>query len=583
MRWPLVALVAAAADKNKALVVTDPEEKPLYLFGHIPKCGGVSFVADLVQKLRLTSCFGRKAVVAKGENWTHAMERGRCNFVNTEQWQGLTQHFPRPPRVAILVRDPIHHVRSQFAHCQTPGNRAKWRLEKAGLHDWVARWRDAVNGGPVASAFKLCHFNPLNMMTTKLCGGYNHNGLKPKHGWSETSCLEKALEEVATVWHIAPLERYDQSLCVLGLRLGIKLTQCSCAAPVSAFGLHKQHGVKHHAEMSPATVAIVRDLTRSDDAVWRAASERFDRDVAQLSSSCAAPARGAGKTKGARRLAPVNTPSPRPREEKILDATGLLAAAKARAARWNACAARFKDKGHRTDAVVTLKDKMLFVDNVKAGSATVRKRLKEVWGLTWETWERDMKDRRNGCGRGRTTTACVSEAQANNTVRWAVVRDPVAKLESGVRQIWERPGWNRFLSADELLRKQLALNVGKFVDEHFEPNAWRLSGRLKDGRALRLDYVLKLEELDAAWPELAALLVRGARGSREKTLATFAVPFAESDRRNHHEVINAKTHKSSRLSPAMVERLCASPHFADEWACFDYPRPAVCGNNSSVL
>ena len=294
--WPLVALAAAAADKDKSLVAptaaaTDKTDtnKPLYLFGHIPKCGGVSFVADLVQKLRLTSCFGRKAVVAKGENWTHAMERGRCNFVNTEQWQGLVQHFPRHPRVAILVRNPVHHVRSQFAHCQTPGNRAKWRLDKAGLHDWAARWRDAVNGAPVAAAFKLCHFNPLNMMTAKLCGGYNHNGLKPKHGWSATSCMEKALEEVATVWHIAPLERYDQSLCVLGLRLGVKLRQCSCAAPVSAFGVHKQHGVKHHAEMSPATVAIVRDLTRSDDAVWRAATDRFDRDVAQLSSSCAAP------------------------------------------------------------------------------------------------------------------------------------------------------------------------------------------------------------------------------------------------------------------------------------------------------
>ena len=261
--------------------------------------------------------------------------------------------------------------------------------------------------------------------------------------------------------------------------------------------------------------------------------------------------------------------------------TGLLAAAAARAARWNACAARFKARGHRTDAVVTLKDKMLFVDNVKAGSATVRTRLKEVWGITWETWESDMKDRRARCGRGRTTTACVTEAQANATLRWAVVRDPVAKLESGVRQIWERPGWNRFLSADELLRKQLALNVGKFVDEHFEPNAWRLSGRLKDGRALRLDYVVKLEELDAAWPELAALLVRGARGSRQKTLVEFAAPFA--DRRNHHPTTIRKTHKSSRLSPAMVARLCASPHFADEWACFDYPRPAVCGDNSSVL
>ena len=76
--------------------------------------------------------------------------------------------------------------------------------------------------------------------------------------------------------------------------------------------------------------------------------------------------------------------------------------------------------------------------------------------------------------------------------------------------------------------------------------------------------------------------MRGARGSRQKTLATLAAPFTE--KRNQHEVINRRTHKSSRLSPAMVARLCDSPHFADEWACFDYPRPAVCGNtNSSVL
>ena len=308
--WLLVALAAAAtaADKHRPLVApaaaAPDREKPLYLFGHIPKCGGVSFVADLVGRLHLTSCFGRKAVVAKGENWTHAMERGRCNFVNTEQWQGehggLVQHFPRPPRVAILVRDPAAHVRSQFAHCQTPGNRAKWKLDKSNLQDWVTRWRDAVRGdkAAVASAFKLCHFNPLNMMTMKLCGGYNHNGVKPKHGWSEATCREKALEEVATVWHIAPLERYDQSLCVLGLRLGIKLPQCSCAAPVGAFGQHKQHGVKHHDEMNAATTAIVRDLTRSDLAVYLAATGRFDRDVSSLAKGCQAE-----KKKGARQLA----------------------------------------------------------------------------------------------------------------------------------------------------------------------------------------------------------------------------------------------------------------------------------------
>ena len=125
--WPLLTLAAAAADKEKQLVApaaaAPDQEKPLYLFGHIPKCGGVSFVADLVGRLHLTSCFGRKAVVAKGENWTHAMERGRCNFVNTEQWLGehggMVRHFPRPPRIAILVRNPEAHVRSLFASCGT--------------------------------------------------------------------------------------------------------------------------------------------------------------------------------------------------------------------------------------------------------------------------------------------------------------------------------------------------------------------------------------------------------------------------------------------------------------------------------
>ena len=134
--WLLVALAAAAADKNKALVATD-QEKPLYLFGHIPKCGGVSFVADLVQKLRLTSCFGRKAVVAKGENWTHAMERGRCNFVNTEQWQGMERHFPRPPRVAITDKTGVDGVAlwvNDFL-----GLKGDERLSKIKVHK-IARW-----------------------------------------------------------------------------------------------------------------------------------------------------------------------------------------------------------------------------------------------------------------------------------------------------------------------------------------------------------------------------------------------------------------------------------------------------------
>ena len=91
---------------------------------------------------------------------------------------------------------------------------------------------------------------------------------------------------------------------------------------------------------------------------------------------------------------PVNTLSPRPREEKIPRRDGAPTAAFddgpaafADRALGTPAPPVLRNKGHRTDAVVTLKDKMLFVDNVKAGSATVRTRLKEVWGIMWETWE----------------------------------------------------------------------------------------------------------------------------------------------------------------------------------------------------
>ena len=112
--WPLLTLAAAAADKNKQLVApaaAAPDQRNRSTSsGTSPNAAACPSSPTWSQKLHLTSCFGRKAVVAKGENWTHAMERGRCNFVNTEQWQG--EHggmviSPRPPRVAILVRDPV--------------------------------------------------------------------------------------------------------------------------------------------------------------------------------------------------------------------------------------------------------------------------------------------------------------------------------------------------------------------------------------------------------------------------------------------------------------------------------------------
>ena len=100
---------------------------------------------------------------------------------------------------------------------------------------------------------------------------------------------------VETAWHVAPLERYDQSLCALGLRLGVRLKQCSCVEPTAPFGEHRDHHAdSKHLSLDAATTVMVRNLTRSDDAVWRAATKRFDRDLVELGGGCAAKKKGVG-------------------------------------------------------------------------------------------------------------------------------------------------------------------------------------------------------------------------------------------------------------------------------------------------
>lgn len=94
---------------------------------------------------------------------------------------------------------------------------------------------------------------------------------------------------------------------------------------------------------------------------------------------------------------------------------------------------------------------------------------------------------------------------------------------------------------------------------------------------------MKMEEIDDVWPALARELARGSksRGADKDAAraATLGAPFPE-DHKNHHAAVNARTGKSSRLSGPMIRRMCDSPHYGEEWSCFDYPAPAACAKSN---
>ena len=234
-----------------------------------------------------------------------------------------------------------------------------------------------------------------------------------------------------------------------------------------------------------------------------------------------------------------------------------------RAEHFNSCNRR-REPGwpeHFVDAVISPKYSFMFVDNVKAGSATVRKRLQAALKVSMAYTPQCAAPYPKITSSTRTKTNCITTAEAENISRWSVVRNPVAKFESGVREAWhQNPGLARF-SADEILALQLCLiyksrtqglgfwkgtrgdgdyddsdpcwaptlteaefsaaagrwlssllSKGRcgwdshcgWLDEHLQPNLYRLEGSYHGAAPARprFDFIGQLETMDTDWPAM---------------------------------------------------------------------------------
>ena len=137
-----------------------------------------------------------------------------------------------------------------------------------------------------------------------------------------------------------------------------------------------------------------------------------------------------------------------------------LARLRRRAEQFNSCNRR-REPGwpeHFVDAVVSPTYAFIFVNNVKAGLTTVQNRLEAALNVTLNSYTPQCAaPYKKITSSTRTKTNCITTAEAENISRWSVVRNPVAKVESGVRQAWhQNPALTRF-SADEILALQLCL------------------------------------------------------------------------------------------------------------------------------
>lgn len=189
-----------------------------------------------------------------------------------------------------------------------------------------------------------------------------------------------------------------------------------------------------------------------------------------------------------------------------------------------------------------------FVNNVKAASQDLSKRLGT---LKYHGHVATCPCEGDACR----NLACVTRADVERLFVFAVVRDPIRKFESGVRQTWLSRLHSRKHTADEMLAQQIGrpfVEDYRWVNEHLQPSSYRLTNRMGDGQLLRVDYIIKLEKIDDMWPPAARRILEplGEDGNLDENLAFVKEPIARAT----HLQLQRRRRPPSLLAQSAVGR-----------------------------
>lgn len=188
----------------------------------------------------------------------------------------------RPVGLITMVRDPLSHVLSQYAHCQSPGGygMAKHRYRNITFTHWL---EDAMQH-PRRAGSPFCGYDPRDMMTRHLAGGD----------------LRRAIAIVDGALFVGVTAHFDASMCLLRSQLrGSRACECPAgktAGPPSAppgTGTRVGPGTSGPRVNKPEEVvltgaarALLEQLTRRDAVVYARGLSRFYDGLVHFNLTC---------------------------------------------------------------------------------------------------------------------------------------------------------------------------------------------------------------------------------------------------------------------------------------------------------
>jgi len=276
--------------KNYNVNATPPEK----FYMHIPKTGGTSAQKELNSLLKKSSNpkLKRSFVCNYGNVRDYHFFKPTFETQNNGQkicsvqlsekeydtvnFQGST--------IYTIVRDPQHHVLSQFFHCtesNVKGLQQKRKGIMPSLDDWLYEWVQQKRcNGPLAKRRMPLDRNmygcykPINMQS-------NFMGLIEEEGEMNMDTLDKYAV-------IGSLSKYEESICLIFIHFndGVIPHRCNCSRDHRRLSIKNSHGVKHHAtdfELSPLQLEMIKELTDRDREMYDYVNDvLFEKQVASF-------------------------------------------------------------------------------------------------------------------------------------------------------------------------------------------------------------------------------------------------------------------------------------------------------------
>jgi len=226
-----------------------------------------------------------------------------------------------------------------------------------------------------------------------------------------------------------------------------------------------------------------------------------------------------------------------------------------------------RDWRRGTNVVFSTALEFTYVDNVKAGSASIRHVLvKHGVGRNY----------RNLPMSKRNWSRSVTAEQNSNHFTWSLMRDPISRFLSSFQQAVKQNvcldtlGFGSKELKNEPERQQSCFDWcvtqllrGNIVNEHFQTQAFRILTRDAEGELLKYNFLGQLESVSLYWNHLFHQIFKGENTT---SYGSDALPHQV------HDGIEV----SVQILPWHVLALCTI--YSQDFVCFGYALPEACSN-----